>query len=73
LVEKMIFVGTGLVLQDESFRMNPCPNSKKDSHKGCPYDNLSWLILSQKGLFQQSLKVVAINHEFSILTNCHEL
>jgi len=33
-------VGTGLVLQDESFRMNPCPNSKADSHKGCPYSNI---------------------------------
>ncbi len=45
LVEKAIlwrsfYVGTGLVLQDESFRMNPCPNSKEDSHEGCPYDNL---------------------------------
>jgi len=43
VVEKAIlwrsfYVGTGLVLQDESFRMNPCPNSKEDSHKGCPYD-----------------------------------
>ena len=27
--------------------------------KGCPYDNLSLRILSQKGLFQQSLKPVA--------------
>ena len=25
-------VGTGLVLQDESFRMNPCPNPNEDSH-----------------------------------------
>jgi len=50
------FVGTGLVLQDESFRMNPCPNSIADSHKGCPYDNHSLMILSQKGFFQHSLK-----------------
>ena len=61
----MDFVGTGLV---EFAKSRPwrgsCSNSsafggKSDSHKGCPYDNLSVLILSQKGLFQQPLKVAA--------------
>jgi hypothetical protein len=32
IIEGLEFVGIGIVLQDESFRMNPCPNSKKDSH-----------------------------------------
>jgi len=32
IIEGFDFVGTGLVLQDESFRMNPCPNFKADSH-----------------------------------------
>ena len=37
-------IGTGLVLQDESFRMNPCPNLSEDSHPPPkagrdPYDN----------------------------------
>jgi len=36
--------------------MNPCPNFIADSHKGCPYGNLSLLILSEKGLFQQLRK-----------------
>jgi len=35
VIEGLDFVGTGLVLQDESFRMNPCPNSKEDSHTSC--------------------------------------
>ena len=57
LVEKAILwrsfcVGTGLVLQDESFRMNPCPNSKADSHKGCPYDHLFSPIKVRKALLQ---------------------
>jgi len=32
ILSRSFYVGTGLVLQDESFRMNPCPNSKEDSH-----------------------------------------
>jgi hypothetical protein len=35
VIEELDFVGTGLVLQDESFRMNLCPNSKEDSHTSC--------------------------------------
>jgi len=66
VIEGLDFVGTGLVefAKSRPWR-GPCSNSsaiggsalggKSDSHEGCPYDDLSLPILSQKGLFQQSL------------------
>ena len=62
VIEGLDFVGTGLVeLAKSRPRRGPCPNFKADSHKGCPYENHFFSTKHHETLFQQSLKVVAIN------------